>query len=126
MELDAKKDVSKMSPTLPLSLSAMSPQLMHDLLVQMRPRLSETLPAAFSHKVCADHIGPKRVLRNKTAMLKDLESAAEINSVSNGFGSCWALLSTTFPHLRHFACGLATVFPESSSVERDFYILKFR
>jgi hypothetical protein len=92
----------------------------------MRPSLSATLPAAFPHKVCADHIGLKRMLRNSTAKVKDLESAAEINSVSNGFDACWAPLSTAFPYLQHFACGLATVFPGSSSVEIDFSILKFR
>jgi hypothetical protein len=126
MELDAEKDGSKLPPTLPLSLNAMSPRQMQDLLVQMMPRLSTTLPAAFPHKVCADHIGLKRMLRNNTAMVKDLESAAEINSISNGFDACWAPLSTALPHLRHFACGLATIFPGSSSVESDFSILKFR
>jgi hypothetical protein len=126
MELDAEKDGSKLPPTLPLSLSAMSPRQMQDVLVQMRPRLSATLPAAFPHKVCADHIGLKRILRNKTAMVKDLESAAEINNVSNGFDACWAPVSRAFPHLRHFASGLATVFPGRSSVESDFSVLKFR
>jgi hypothetical protein len=126
IELDAEKDGSKLYPKLPLSLSVMSPRQMQDLLVQMGPRLSATLPAAFPHKVCADHIDLKRMLRNNTAMEKDLESAAEISSVYNGSNACWAPLSTAFPHLRHFARGLATVFLGSSSVESDFSILKFR
>jgi hypothetical protein len=66
---------------------------MQDLLVQMRLRLSATLQAAFPYKVCADHIGLKRMFRNNTAMVKDLESAAEINSVTHGFDACWAPFS---------------------------------
>jgi hypothetical protein len=97
MKFDAAKDGSKLPPTLPLSLSAMSPRYMQDLLVQMRPRLSATLPAAFPHKVCADHIGLKLMLGNSTVMVKDLGLAAEINSVSSGFGACWAPLATACP-----------------------------
>jgi hypothetical protein len=65
-------------------------------------------------------------LCNNIAMAKDLQSAAEFNSVPNGFDACWAPLFTAFPHLRHFSRGVATVVPCSSTIESDFSILKFR
>lgn len=64
-------------------------------------------------------------LRNNLTEQETLEAETTKLSSTDGFEVCWDLLPPDFPHLRLFACSLATVFPGSFSVESDFSVLTF-
>jgi hypothetical protein len=89
------------------------------------PCLSHTLPSDFPHKVCSEHIGLKRDVNNSDDRKSKLEEAASRAGAADYVRACWEPLNGNYPHLRHFAGGLSTVFPGSSTVESDFSILQF-
>jgi hypothetical protein len=110
-------------PVLPLSLGDLSTTSMQDLIIEMRARLTNTLPPSVLHAICAEHKELRKALQNSSNLRQQLEDAR--GEVAAGFDSCWEPIGSKFPYLRLFACGLATVFPGSSSVESDFSILAF-
>jgi hypothetical protein len=125
MELDADKEGSKLPPTLPLSFNTVSPGQMQDLVRSFRPRMLVSLPAGAPHDVVGEQLKLKRLLRNNAVIWTELAAQAAKHASTNGFDECWGPLRDEFPTLRLFACGPASVFPGSSTVESDFSVLKF-
>jgi hypothetical protein len=125
MNLQSSREGSKLPPAVPLSLLDMSPRRLQDSLVAMRSRLSLTLPSDFPHKVCSEQTALKRDVNNSDDLKSKLEEAAKRAGAADYFRACWEPLNGNYPHLQHFASGLCTVFPGSSTVESDFSILKF-
>jgi hypothetical protein len=70
LEVNTEKDGSRRPPTFPLSLQVPCiREQMQDLMVQVTPRLSATLPpCVFPHKVCADHIRAKRFVAEQNCV----------------------------------------------------------
>jgi hypothetical protein len=125
MELDAEKEGSKPVPTLPLSFNALSPGQMLDLVRSFRPRMLVSLPATAPHDVAGELLKLKLLLRNNAVLRTELAAQGADHASENGFDECWGPLRVEFPTLRPFGCGLASVFPRSSTIESDFSILTF-
>jgi hypothetical protein len=84
-----------------------------------------SLPAGAPHDVVGEHLKLKRLIRNNAALWTELAAQAAQHASANGSDDCWGPLRDEFPTLRLFPCGLASVFPGSSTVESDFRILTF-
>jgi hypothetical protein len=112
-------------PALPLSLLDISPRSLQDILAAMRSRLSFRLPSDFSYNVRSEHTGLKRDVNISDDLKRKLEEAANPAGAADYFRTCWEPLNGNYPHLQHFAGGLSTVFPGSSTVESNFSVLKF-
>jgi hypothetical protein len=125
MELDPENEGSKLPPTLQLSFNAFFPGQMQDLARSFWPRMLVSLPTGAPHDVVGEQLKLKRLLRNNAALRTELAAQAAKHASANGFVECWGPQRDEFPTLRVFACGLASVFPGSSTVESDFKILKF-
>jgi hypothetical protein len=125
MELYAEKEGCKLPPTLPFSFNALSPGQMQDLVRSFRTRMLVSLPAVAPHDGVDKQLKLKRLLRNNAVLRTELAAKAAKHTSANGFDGCWGPLRDEFPTLRLFACGLASVFPGSSTVESDFSTLKF-
>jgi hypothetical protein len=125
MELDAEKEGSKPPPTLPLSFNALSRGQMLDLVRIFRPRILVSLPAGAPHDIAGEQLKLKRLLRNNAVLRTELAAQGAKHASANGFDECWGPLRVEFPTLRPYACGLASVFPGSSTIGSDFSILTF-
>jgi hypothetical protein len=124
IELDTEKEGSKLTPTLPLSFPALCPGQMQDLVRSLRPTMLVSLPAGAPHDVVGELLKLKRLLRNNAVLRTELAAQAAKHASANAFDECWGPLRVEFPTLRMFACGLASGFPGSSTVESDFSLLK--
>jgi hypothetical protein len=72
MELDAKKEGSKLPPILPLPFSALSPGQMQDLVRSFRPRMLVSLPSSAPHNVVGEQLIPERLLRDNAVLWTEL------------------------------------------------------
>jgi hypothetical protein len=105
-------------PVLLLSLGDLSVVAIQDLVLDMKPRMAVSQPPSLLYSTCAEQKELRKALQNSFTLRKRLEDAR--GDVTAGFDSCWEPIGIQFPNLRLFACGLATVFPGSSSVESNF------
>jgi hypothetical protein len=101
-----------------LSLGDLSVVAMEDLVLDMKPRMAVSQPPSLLYSICAEHKELRKALQNSSTLRKRLEDAR--GDVTAGLDSCWEPIGIQFSNLRLFACGLATFFPDSSSVESDF------
>jgi hypothetical protein len=74
-----------------------------------------SLPAGALHDIVGEHLKLKQLLRNNEALWTELAAQAAKHASANGFDECWGSLRDEFPTLLRFACGLASVFPGSST-----------
>jgi hypothetical protein len=125
MDLQSSQEGSTLPPAVPLSLLDMSPRSLQDSIVAMCSRLSLPLPSDFPHNVCSEHTGLKSDVNNSDDLKSKLEEAANRAGAADYFRTCCEPLNGNYPHLQHFAGGICTVFPGSSTVESDFSILNF-
>jgi hypothetical protein len=125
MKVDKEKEGSKLPPTLPLSFRTLSAGQMQDLVRIFRPSILFSLQTGEKHDIAGEYLNLKRSLRNNAALRTVLTAQAAKHASANGFDKCWDPLRDDFPTLLPFVCGLASVFPGSSTVESDFSIGMF-
>jgi hypothetical protein len=120
MKVDKEKEGSKLPQTLPFSFNTLSAGQMQDLVRIFRPSMLFALQTGEKHNIAGEYLNLKRSLRNNAALRTELTAQAAKHASANGFDKCWGPLRDAFPTLLPFVCGLASVFPGSSTVELDF------
>jgi hypothetical protein len=96
---------------------------MQDLVLDMKSTMAVSQPPSVLHPFFAEHKELRKEIQNSSTLQYRLEDA--LGDPTAGFDSYWEPIGIQFSHFRLFACGLATVFSGSPSVESNFPILAF-
>jgi hypothetical protein len=113
MDLDTKKEGSKLPQTLPLSYDALSPGQMQYLVRSFRPRMLVSLPAGAPHDVIGEQLKLKLLLRNNAGLWNELVAQAAKHASAKGFDECWGPLRTSFLPCVCLRAGLCPCFQEA-------------
>lgn len=108
---------------MPLSPGEMACSELQDLALNLKPRLTQSLSSGSSHSARKEHKELRKALHNSPPFREELADAALKVVVAEEFSACWRPVGEKYACLRLLACGIATVFLGSSSVETDFYNL---
>ena len=121
-ERDANNNIAdELPPVMPHELVKLRGRDMAAIIVVQRERLQETFTAQRIDTIETDH----QMLREAYNSDDNLRSAIDACDATTSFSDGWAIVGPRFPMLREFSGGLATVFPNTASVESDFSLLKW-
>jgi hypothetical protein len=122
-ERAADKSISqdKLPPVLPRDLRYLAPRAFNSIVLKQARRLAHS----GSQKLCTDLEREfkefKGGIHDDTALLEALELQPSIVSFADG----WRPLGERFSKLRQFCCGIAPVFPGTSTVESDSSVINW-
>ena len=117
--------VKKSFPTLPLEFVEMRPRELIELVEQQHARISVTWNAKRIENICSQQRALK-LRYEKQSRFKSLLSRS-CDPVTANFDKAWGVegIDSEYPDLCEFAGGLASIFPNTASVESDFSVLKW-
>ena len=118
---DNQRSPDEFPPVLPHSLAAICPAEVTKLI---RPQRGRLVKAGWSEaqidQIEQDHCDLRHASSSE-ALFKDL--LVKCSDLSTSFDKGWGLCQGWFDSLRQFAGGLASMFPNTASVESDFLLV---
>lgn len=111
----------ELPPVLPHSLAKIRPVKLSELLRAQRGRLEEAgWSATRIDLIERDHRDLQRAYRSERWLREALDKCSD---TSTSFDEGWSLCKGKFGELRQFAGGLASMFPNTATVEADFSLI---
>lgn len=113
-------------PVMPFELAKVDTRSFVKLLQTQRPRLLRKFSEQEIEDMSSEFVQFKRAAREEPVLaeaLKDSEQQFNKSISRNDFAAGWGVVDNRFPTLQNFCGGLASVFPNTATVESDFSII---
>jgi len=115
-----KTDVAP--PVLPLEITGLSIIEFTELLFEHEERLRHSFSRTVVEEVISNEFEQLVRLISRDSNLK---AALTKGSEDSDFGKAWRPLDNRFPYMLHFATGLASVMPRTTTMEADFSTINY-